>query len=973
MSNPSSQARLSVDLGVGKKIVTSRSARQNPPRLQHSPSLPNIWFPPHSGPLPSQMVGNSRTRLQRPTTPPPNMASQVTQRKIASHADEITALRPPENARDTGSDCNSLSPSKNDKQQDLEALHSLLTPPLTPSSSIVTRSDSIGTRDNDTQATSSAEETDTEPDASRFLLVSNVSRHVHPDVLRAAITATLRDIEAKALEKNGDFLPFKTSKSFTVEDAVKGVFARRQESHGIIMLAFHDVRHAKLAKGALSTRVAGPLTECVSSGDDTNTWLNCRFITAEELAKNIGNSAFLASTDGGFYLIVEFDDRPGVNTGKGPHITEANGKMNMHLPDSGCNDGDECNLNLGTLKKFLESFGDLRYFTPADISPGKERDKDHARTFHVEYFDARVASTASVELHEQVLFGKKLTVYRREVSDILLDNASPDGQSKQSSLTLTHQEKDVATSTQSCSIRFKDSRFRILPPGKHSHTRERLPIAGSAPISIAEPDMHAVIPPPTCGLDASPTFFYTSNHNNLFTPTMREPNAHLYTGGAGAHTGEPLSPVKIDPDRTQVHNGDGGVHDFRYWNCDYQSGGYPYYYPRSDYFYCREPASPNPQGSSAPGFYQSNGHPCNSLYPLPHQATLAYGLEVENSQIHPSAACQNWGMDHAMAMSVGSGTLAAHQPSLSGSAEHWYLDVQPTALTGCPYYPSPTPNSPNYNIPYYQKGHFPQEDTLAHGPPLFISNMRTPTPPCPANGASTTSQEASSSSRGPLLPPERNQLNIARIEDGQDTRTTVMIKNIPNKMSDRELLNFIHKVCPRRIDFLYLRMDFSNGCNVGYAFVNFIHVQDLLAFAKKKLGEKWNMFSSEKVLQMSYANYQGKEALVEKFKNSCIMDEREAWRPKIFYSDGPEQGLPEPFPAPTHLRRKERSSHNRGALYVPGIGTGLQTQLYAHVGPRRQSQQAEEDRSRGTDSLKIRSGDNAPPSVTLTKRGKAHR
>jgi hypothetical protein len=87
---------------------------------------------------------------------------------------------------------------------------------------------------------------------------------------------------------------------------------------------------------------------------------------------------------------------------------------------------------------------------------------------------------------------------------------------------------------------------------------------------------------------------------------------------------------------------------------------------------------------------------------------------------------------------------------------------------------------------------------------------------------------------------------------------------------------------------------------------------------------------------MSYANYQfvvylslpwlyaltlntrGKEALVEKFKNSAIMDERESWRPKIFYSSGPQAGQPEPFPAPTHQRRKERSAHNRGALYVPG-------------------------------------------------------
>ncbi|KAI0782139.1 RNA recognition motif 2-domain-containing protein [Abortiporus biennis] len=145
-----------------------------------------------------------------------------------------------------------------------------------------------------------------------------------------------------------------------------------------------------------------------------------------------------------------------------------------------------------------------------------------------------------------------------------------------------------------------------------------------------------------------------------------------------------------------------------------------------------------------------------------------------------------------------------------------------------------------------------------------------------------------------------------------------MIKNIPNKMSDGDLMEFINRVCNRRYDFLYLRMDFSNGCNVGYAFVNFITVEDLLLFAKTMLGVKWNMYSSEKVLQMSYATYQGKEALVEKFKNSCIMDEPEPWRPKIFFSEGPDAGLPEPFPPPTHLRRKERSAHNRGALFVPG-------------------------------------------------------
>ena len=69
--------------------------------------------------------------------------------------------------------------------------------------------------------------------------------------------------------------------------------------------------------------------------------------------------------------------------------------------------------------------------------------------------------------------------------------------------------------------------------------------------------------------------------------------------------------------------------------------------------------------------------------------------------------------------------------------------------------------------------------------------------------------------RAPGVPPppisEKNQLDLNKIEQGLDTRTTVMIKNIPNKMSDKDLLSFIAKVCPRRIDFMYLRMDFQNG------------------------------------------------------------------------------------------------------------------------------------------------------------------
>lgn len=39
---------------------------------------------------------------------------------------------------------------------------------------------------------------------------------------------------------------------------------------------------------------------------------------------------------------------------------------------------------------------------------------------------------------------------------------------------------------------------------------------------------------------------------------------------------------------------------------------------------------------------------------------------------------------------------------------------------------------------------------------------------------------------------------------------------------------------------------------VGYAFVNFTSTKALYNFILAKVGKKWNMFSSEKVLQVSH-------------------------------------------------------------------------------------------------------------------------
>ncbi|GAA5951713.1 hypothetical protein JCM21900_005765 [Sporobolomyces salmonicolor] len=158
--------------------------------------------------------------------------------------------------------------------------------------------------------------------------------------------------------------------------------------------------------------------------------------------------------------------------------------------------------------------------------------------------------------------------------------------------------------------------------------------------------------------------------------------------------------------------------------------------------------------------------------------------------------------------------------------------------------------------------------------------------------------------------PAGNVLNFERIEQGLDMRTTLMLKNIPNKLKDYEVMNFIEEVVGRAFDFFYLRCDYSNNCNVGYGFVNFTTTTALLAYAKGRLGTRWNMCGSDKLCVMSYANIQGKESLINHFKNSSVLDQDESRRPKVFVSSGPNAGEPEAFPMCDDPVRKARSAAN---------------------------------------------------------------
>jgi hypothetical protein len=159
-----------------------------------------------------------------------------------------------------------------------------------------------------------------------------------------------------------------------------------------------------------------------------------------------------------------------------------------------------------------------------------------------------------------------------------------------------------------------------------------------------------------------------------------------------------------------------------------------------------------------------------------------------------------------------------------------------------------------------------------------------------------------------------NHVDTGRIREGTDVRTTIMLRNIPNKVDQAMLKRIVDESSWGKYDFMYLRIDFANDCNVGYAFINFVDPLDIIDFVEARGNQRWNCFKSDKVAEISYATIQGKDCLVQKFRNSSVMLESAHYRPKLFFtSNGPMPelaGQEEPFPKPDNQSKMKRSCEN---------------------------------------------------------------
>jgi len=132
--------------------------------------------------------------------------------------------------------------------------------------------------------------------------------------------------------------------------------------------------------------------------------------------------------------------------------------------------------------------------------------------------------------------------------------------------------------------------------------------------------------------------------------------------------------------------------------------------------------------------------------------------------------------------------------------------------------------------------------------------------------------------------------------------TTIMLRNLPQRFTQKSMLDLLDgEGFHAKYDFVYLPMDFRNGVNLGYAFVNTLTNEDALRAIEIFQGyDRWTE-ECDKVCEVSWAHpHQGLQEHVERYRNSPVMHPTtpEEYKPMIFANGQRVQ-----FPGPTKAIR----------------------------------------------------------------------
>ena len=161
--------------------------------------------------------------------------------------------------------------------------------------------------------------------------------------------------------------------------------------------------------------------------------------------------------------------------------------------------------------------------------------------------------------------------------------------------------------------------------------------------------------------------------------------------------------------------------------------------------------------------------------------------------------------------------------------------------------------------------------------------------------------------------------------------TTVMLRNIPNKFTLDMLLKQLKVDFDGEFDFMYLPIDFKNGCNVGYCFINFRTCESCANFVSMFHGVDVRKclpgMSSRKVVEVTRARVQGLQENIHRLRNSPVMNQRiehPEWMPLLFDERGDQKefSMPDQPLSPLKPRRPLSPLKPRGRSWAWRGGAG---------------------------------------------------
>lgn len=154
--------------------------------------------------------------------------------------------------------------------------------------------------------------------------------------------------------------------------------------------------------------------------------------------------------------------------------------------------------------------------------------------------------------------------------------------------------------------------------------------------------------------------------------------------------------------------------------------------------------------------------------------------------------------------------------------------------------------------------------------------------------------------------------------------TTVMLRNIPNRYTRDMLIRRLDKGYQGLYDFVYLPIDFSSRCNVGYAFINFRTPAGAQRFMQEFHGAKTKLclpgFGSAKVAEVSFARVQGRQQNMENLRDEKFIEklnDRPDWQPLFLDDEGKEIPFSKTFGGVPTGEKRRNSKKMAAPPYIP--------------------------------------------------------